>query len=101
MFAVLADAIGCFLKYRFSTSNRSRRCFREAEAWLMFEPKEGPFSFESICETLGLDPGYLRRGLRLWHEHQLKPTTTEPSAAAPRPTSHAQRVLRTGSGEVT
>jgi hypothetical protein len=27
---------------------------------------EWVFSFTNVCETLGLDPGYLRRGLNRW-----------------------------------
>ncbi len=66
MAAVLEDAVNCFLKYRFATDRRSRRFFREADEWVMSEDMEWPFSFERICDALGLDPSYLRRGLRRW-----------------------------------
>jgi hypothetical protein len=33
---------------------------------------EGLFSFESICETLGLYPDHIRKGLMVWKEAKLK-----------------------------
>ena len=29
-----------------------------------------PFSFVNICVVLGLEPGYLRQGLKQWHQHR-------------------------------
>lgn len=45
--------------------------FEDAQAWLFEENREGPFSFESVCEALGLAPPYLRSGLRRWHNQRL------------------------------
>ena len=30
------------------------------------------FSFDNICETLDLDPGYIREGLLHWRYHRLR-----------------------------
>ncbi len=69
MAAVLHDAIYCYQKNLFAKNNYGQRLFREAEEWMMSKQKE-TFSFEHICETLGLDPVCLRRGLRLWQERR-------------------------------
>ena len=67
MVAIVDDAVNCFLRYRFATHPRSRRLFREAEQWIMDRNRSWPFSFETICDTLGLDAGCLRYGLLQWH----------------------------------
>lgn len=62
--ALLEDAVNCFQKYRFAKDRRGRRLFWEAAEWLMGEEGEWAFSFERVCEVLGLDPDCLRRGLQ-------------------------------------
>jgi hypothetical protein len=69
--AVLDDAISCFRKNIFARDNRGRRLFREAEAWLMSADRELPFAFENICDFLGLDPDYIREGVRRWAQRPL------------------------------
>lgn len=77
--AVIEDAISCFQKYLFARDHREQRLFRDAWDWMMV-PSPCPivkdeaapgFSFEYICEVLGLHPDYLRRGLRDWRDEQL------------------------------
>ena len=34
----------------------------------MTDDDDLPFSFNHVCDVLGLDPGYLRRRLRRWQE---------------------------------
>lgn len=71
MLAVLEDAIFCFQKYLFAQDKGERRLFREAQDWILEEDKEEPFSFETICEVLGIVPNYLRQGLLRWKQRQL------------------------------
>jgi hypothetical protein len=66
MLAVLEDAMRCYQTYTSSHSGAQRRLFVEAEAWLMDRKGDGPFAFETVCETLGIDPSCLREGLRRW-----------------------------------
>jgi hypothetical protein len=66
MFAVLAEAVETYQRFAFSEALHNRRLFREAQAWVWEERAGCPFSFRSICDVFGLDPGYLRRGLRQW-----------------------------------
>ena len=69
MFAVLTDAIECFQKYHGASAHRARRLFTEAEAWISRRDYTWPYSFENICETLNIDPNYLRLGLTRWRIH--------------------------------
>lgn len=71
MLAVLEDAIFCFQKYLFGRDKGERRLFREAQDWILEEDQEEPFSFETICEVLGIAPNYLRPGLLRWKQRQL------------------------------
>lgn len=71
MLAVLEEGISCFQKYLFAQDKGERRLFREAQDWILEEGKEEPFSFENICEVLGIAPNYLRRGLLRWKQKQL------------------------------
>lgn len=71
MLAVLEDALRCFQNNADAKSGPRRRLFVEAEEWLCGSGGEGPFSFESVCQTLGIEPGFLRRGLLEWRAQQL------------------------------
>ena len=71
MLAVLEDAMRCYQTSTNSRSRAQRRMFVEAEAWLMDRKAEGPFAFETVCETLGINPSCLRDGLRRWRFQQL------------------------------
>lgn len=76
MFAVLAEAVETYQRFAFAESARGQALFREVKAWFWREEADGIFSFRSICEVLGLDPAYLRRGLMQWtvnHQHGTHP----------------------------
>lgn len=67
MLAVLGDAIDCFLSeslYRAYPASRRARLRDEAARWLLDEAAVGPFSFNWICEGLGIDASHLRGGVR-------------------------------------
>ncbi len=66
MFVVLTDAIECFQKYYGATNKKGRALYDEAAAWISSQDASWPFSFENICETLGMNPNYLRAGLMRW-----------------------------------
>ncbi len=71
MLAILEDAIACFQKYIFARDGRGKGIFREAEDWILEENSDRLFSFENICEVLGFNPKYVRKGLLLWKEMKL------------------------------
>jgi hypothetical protein len=66
MLAVLEDALDCYQKYAFSRDGHGRQLFDEALEWINSGNRAWFFSFENICETLGINPEYLRRGLETW-----------------------------------
>jgi len=66
MLAVLEDAVFCFQKNLFAPTNNKKALFHEAEDWILEEECEWLFSFENICETLGINPRYLQKGLMDW-----------------------------------
>jgi len=72
MVAVLEDAAHCFRKHLFAIDRRSQSLFEEAEEWLMEEDTGAAFSFRHICESLDLEPRYIRLALRKWQEQQLE-----------------------------
>ena len=68
MVAVLADAIECYWKYIRSKSRTGLRLYRDAHDWLFADNEQQPFSFRNICETLSLDPVFIRRGITQWKD---------------------------------
>jgi hypothetical protein len=73
MLAVLEDAVGAFQKHVSATGRRGRRLFGEADDWFGSADTEWPFAFENICAALGLEPAYIRSGLRRWRDAQRVP----------------------------
>jgi len=74
MCAVLQDAINCFQRSAVSDTRRARRLAREAEEWVFANEDGYVFSFVNICTVLGLDPEYIRLGLKRWRQgHVVRP----------------------------
>src|SRR5918995_3226282 len=71
MLAILEDAIACYQKYIFAREAKGQALFQEAEGWIEETGGATVFSFESVCETLGLNPDYLRRGMAAWKKAAL------------------------------
>jgi hypothetical protein len=64
MVAVLEDAVSCLSMNPRECNLRQRKQYEEAKQWVSVEEEsEWIFSFRNICEVLGMDPSYLRRGL--------------------------------------
>ena len=70
MLAVLQDGIACFERYFFKPSRANKALFSEAEEWINSNDN-GIFSFNNVCETLGLHPDIVRKGLEQWKAKQL------------------------------
>ncbi len=64
MLAVLEDAIETYRRYARTRAAYGHRLFDEARQWVESNDRSWLFSFETICDALGLDPSYVRRGLR-------------------------------------
>jgi len=72
MLAVLEDAVSCFQKYFAARDKIGTSLFREAEEWILLQGKSNWFfAFDYICETLNLNPDYIRKGLLHWRYHRL------------------------------
>ena len=82
MIAVLEDAVHCFMKYLRSSDPKQRQLYREAEEWIMGGDRSWFFSFENVCETLDLEPAYVRAGLVAWRNAQPRRDATSADAAA-------------------
>jgi hypothetical protein len=63
MLAVLVDAINILQGWHPLGSARKRRAFAEAAQWVNTRGTGYPFSFDSICDALGIDPEILRERL--------------------------------------
>jgi hypothetical protein len=75
MLAILEDAIACFQKYVFAHDAKGKALFNEAEEWIEELSGDGVFAFNSVCESLGLNPDYLRRGMAAWKKNVLAERT--------------------------
>lgn len=76
MLAVLHDAFDCYQKYMFADDRAGRELFEEAAAWIECTSPDGLFSFETISETLDIEPECFRRGLAEWHRRHLQAQRT-------------------------
>ena len=75
--AVLEDALSCFKDNINAQNKKKKQQCQEAEAWIFNREAESYFSFEYICEVLGLDPGYIQKHLKQWKEMKLKELEAE------------------------
>jgi len=66
MLAILEDAIACFQKYVSARDGKGKLLFQETEEWVLDQGGDWLFSFANVCDILGFDPDYLRRGLLQW-----------------------------------
>jgi hypothetical protein len=83
MLAVLESAVEDFQKYVLARKPRGKQLFQHAEGWFLEKDGEGLFSFENICETLGLHPDHIRKGLLVWKEARIKTSSLQASPANP------------------
>jgi hypothetical protein len=88
LMAVLEDAIHCYQKHLLARNRNDRQLFEDAERWIMgwdgshvsrTTDDTPTFSFENVCEVLGLDAEYLRGGLRRWRAAQLAAADENPA----------------------
>jgi hypothetical protein len=42
---------------------RNRQAYERAMAYVASRDRSWPYSFENVCETIGVDASYLRRGI--------------------------------------
>src|SRR2546427_4365343 len=71
MLAILEDGINCFQENLRAQDVRRSRLFQDAEAWIVELDGDWVFSFENVCEALGINPAYVRQGLLRSRENKL------------------------------
>jgi hypothetical protein len=68
MVAILEDAVDVYRKQAGARDRKRRQLFEDAEAWIEGSERSWIFSYENICDMLGIDAEYLRKGLRVWKQ---------------------------------
>jgi hypothetical protein len=72
MLALLADAINVYQQGVLSRNTRKRLLFIDAERWITAAAKcRHAFSFDTVCDALGINPSMLRRRMLAW-KHELR-----------------------------
>jgi hypothetical protein len=61
--ALLFDGIQSFIAYALASTAKERGKHAEAFNWIMAKSQDYAFSFENVCEALGLNAEWLRIGL--------------------------------------
>ena len=72
--AILADAVSTHAQLATVVTSKARSLFAEVDEWFASDVPAGPFSFVAICDSLGLEPAYIRRGLLRLHTHNGTPS---------------------------
>lgn len=95
--AILQHALRCYQTRLNRADRRGRRLFRETAAWFAGNDATWPFSFEPICERLGIDPEYLRKGLERWRAaHFVVPIVTARRDRRPPPPARKLSIVARG-----
>lgn len=63
MSALLFDGVIACMNYAGARGKSSRSKFNEAFSWIKTRNDEYIFSFDNVCQCLGLDPNFLRKGV--------------------------------------
>jgi hypothetical protein len=67
MLALLTDALNVYQKGALSRLSRPRRLYVDAERWIVADRADtNAFSFETVCDALGINPDLLRRRIIDW-----------------------------------
>jgi hypothetical protein len=68
MLAVLENAVTHYQGNAYVKHATARLLFLEAAAWFASDDTSHLYTARNVCEALGLDLEYLRRGLRAWSD---------------------------------
>jgi hypothetical protein len=90
LFAILEDAVSCYQVYLLAPKEPERLLFKEAERWIFHDGAEFT-SFNNICDTLRIDPAYVRRGLLAWKQWRLQRARQSSTIKRWRTFAHGQR----------
>jgi len=93
MLAILRDAVECYQKYALARDPQGEDLHRDAAEWIFSNDREWPFSFENICDVLGVSAEYVRVGLAPLQRRSPRKIRKSPrivGLAGRRPASHGE-----------
>lgn len=104
-FAVLADAVATYLKYKDSKNRKARILFDEVRYWMKSPSRQGIYAYLNLCDTLGIDGRELLHALErrirpaheMLHDIQLSQWLGKPQSGL----CPSRRPLRTGAARRT
>src|SRR4029453_8549257 len=67
MVAILEDAVDVYRKQAGARDRKRRQLFEDAEVWIESSDQSWIFSYENICDMLGIDAEDLRKDFRAWN----------------------------------
>ena len=70
LIAIMQDAVECFQKHIHARDSKRRQLYLDAESWISSDDYAGTFSFNNVCDLLGMSPEYLRQGLIDWRDRE-------------------------------
>jgi len=70
LIAIMQDAVECFQKHIHARDSKRRQLYLDAESWISSDDYSGTFSFNNVCDLLGMSPEYLRQGLIDWRDRE-------------------------------
>lgn len=70
LIAIMQDAVECFQKHIHARDTKRRQLYLDAECWISADDYAGTFSFNNVCDLLGMSPEYLRQGLLDWRDRE-------------------------------
>jgi hypothetical protein len=79
----LLGAVDAFRTYAIVPTGRGQGLFTEVAAWFDSSATDA-FDFEGICQATGLDPDFIRKGLRSWYGTQPPRLRSKPWHEMPR-----------------
>jgi len=63
MAALLFDGVQSYIHYALAKTQKAKSKYAEAHRWIFEMKGEYVFSFDKVCEALGVNPEYFRYGL--------------------------------------
>ena len=80
LLAVLEEAVNTFRRYVVAKDHRDHAVFEDVETWFASDDGKWLYSFVGICDSLGIEVGYVRSGLRRWRRRygMPMPETAQP-----------------------
>jgi hypothetical protein len=89
--AVLREAIREYQKFAGQQGRRGSRLFREVHEWFLEDDCKWDFSFINVCQILDLEPTYIRTGLKMWCDRNVRTNAAQELRKVRTRRTHAHR----------